>query len=100
MMKKCKCGSFAVNIERLTGENCDVCHYKNQVETLRTENAKLIAERDMYKNNCVAYECNCVSCKTKFIGEKEQHICFKCLLADREQWMKQEPYGYVHPEDE
>jgi len=28
---KCDCGSYAINIERLTGDNCDVCHYKKRV---------------------------------------------------------------------
>lgn len=79
MMKKCKCGSFAVNIERLTGENCDVCHYKNQVETLRTENAKLIAERD---------ESN------KVFDASDKKLLDR-ILEEREQWMKQDPVFYA-----
>jgi hypothetical protein len=27
-MKQCKCGSYAINIERDSGENCEVCHYR------------------------------------------------------------------------
>lgn len=71
-------------------------HAGYQISDLKAENAKLIAERNLYKNNCVAYECNCVSCKSTFLGEKEQHICFKCLLAEREAMMKQEPYRYFN----
>ena len=35
-MKRCDCGSYAINIEK-GGDNCDVCHYKNKVIVLGKE---------------------------------------------------------------
>lgn len=41
-MMRCKCGSFAINIEGNCGENavCDVCHWKHKFDSLRKENAR------------------------------------------------------------
>lgn len=44
-MKRCDCGSYAINIERLAGDNCDVCHYKNRVVKLE-EMLRFLVEND------------------------------------------------------
>lgn len=54
----------------------------DQIETLRAENAKLIAECDERIANKVFYASD-----KKLLDR---------LLAEREQWMKQAPYGYVN----
>jgi len=41
-MKQCACGSYAINIERLNGHSCDVCHYKNRLIAAKIEFEKLI----------------------------------------------------------
>ena len=43
-MKRCNCGSYAINIERgeLEDANCDVCHYKNKVTQVASEAYQVI----------------------------------------------------------
>lgn len=50
-MKKCKCGSYAVNIERFTGDNCDVCHYKNKADALAIEIEKFKCANKLLKES-------------------------------------------------
>jgi len=42
-MKQCECGSYAINIERLTGENCDVT--RREQEKLKAALEKLKKEK-------------------------------------------------------
>ena len=43
-MKRCNCGSYAINIEKgeLEDDNCDVCHYKNKVTQVASEAYQVI----------------------------------------------------------
>lgn len=57
-MKRCDCGSYAINIERLTGDRCDVCHYKYDAERFIKLANYFISERTDSDDNIVA--CNTV----------------------------------------
>jgi hypothetical protein len=101
-----------------------------ELETQRAENAKLIAERDdfekgyidlfnkraariqdlqqkvwvaMDKKSCPGIFMQIAADAILYHGCEEVadlKLKIERLQAEREQWMKQEPYGYVNPEDE
>jgi len=57
-MDRCDCGSYAINIEKDTGNRCDVCHYKYDAERFIKFANYLVSERTDEDDNIVA--CNTV----------------------------------------
>lgn len=55
-MNRCKCGSYAINIEGSNGENCDVCHYKYDALRYKKLTAYFLSSRTDKDDELVA--CN------------------------------------------
>lgn len=54
-MKRCECGSYAINIERLYGDNCDVCHYKNRAIKLESM-LRFLVDNDSINDSSIEKE--------------------------------------------
>ncbi len=67
-MKRCNCGSYAINIEK-GGDNCDVCHYKNKVIVLGKELRNYRQAMLILVNSNSNWGNKCLDEEEKFVSE-------------------------------
>ncbi len=81
-MKRCNCGSYAINIEKgeLGDANCDVCHYKNKVTQVAAEAYQVIGalSSDLFHSKEVIRALDyfsAISCEENPSGEMLPFLC-------------------------